>query len=272
MSLVTCEMMGGLGNQLFQIYNLIAFSMQYGKQYCYPNYKGMKSIDKKSFRPNYIKLFLVNQVDKIQDIKHVKKIKEGGFKYRPLKYKGENENIKLIGYFQSYKYFNNYSPYINKILEIDKYRDRLKCNLEEGVTISLHFRIGDYPTSKLYPILDASYYLKSLKYILNKIDSDKLIIYYSYMIEDQKKVDKFLKEIKKEYPNLKIKCINPDLQDWEQMLVMSLCNHNIIANSTFSWWSAYLNSNNNKIVCYPSRWINGKDTKDLFLDSWTEIT
>lgn len=272
MSLVTCEIMGGLGNQLFQIYNLIAFSMKYGKQYYYPNYKGMKSIDNKSFRPYYIKIFLVNQQCKIKDLRDTKVIKEGGFKYRPINYQNENKNIKLVGYFQSYKYFNDYSIYINKILDIDKYRNNLKSKLEDGITISIHFRIGDYTSSKLYPILDASYYIKSLKHILSSIGNDKVIIYYSYMIEDTKKVDKFLKEIKKEYSNLKINCIDRELQDWEQMLVMSLCNHNIIANSTFSWWSAYLNNNNNKIVCYPSRWLNGKDTKDLFLDSWTKIT
>lgn len=272
MSLVTCEIMGGLGNQLFQIYNLISFSMNYGKQYCYPNYKGMKSIDNKSYRPNYIKLFLVNQQDKIKDLRHTKVIKEGGFKYRPIKYQNENENIKLVGYFQSYKYFNDNSKFINKLLDIETYKDNLKSKLEDGITISMHFRIGDYTSSRLYPILDSKYYIKSLKYILDRVNKSKLVIYYSYMLEDTKKVEKNLKEIKKEYPNLEIKCIDQKLQDWEQMLVMSLCKHNIIANSTFSWWSAYLNNNEDKIVCYPDRWLNGKDTSDLFLDSWTKIT
>ena len=64
------------------------------------------------------------------------------------------------------------------------------------------------------------------------------------------------------------------LQDWEQMMLMSLCSHNIIANSTFSWWGAYFNTNPTKIVCYPGTWFGpkaGHDTSDLFPEDWIMI-
>jgi hypothetical protein len=64
------------------------------------------------------------------------------------------------------------------------------------------------------------------------------------------------------------------LADWEQLLLMSCCHHNIIANSTFSWWAAYFNSWKDKIVCYPSVWfgnIANHDTKDLCPEEWIKI-
>ena len=56
------------------------------------------------------------------------------------------------------------------------------------------------------------------------------------------------------------------------MLYMSLCRHNIIANSSFSWWGAYFNSNKEKIVCYPSVWFgNNMDTRDLCPETWIKM-
>ena len=72
-----------------------------------------------------------------------------------------------------------------------------------------------------------------------------------------------------------IQAANPSLEDWEQLLLMSLCQYNIIANSTFSWWAAYLNDNPDKIVCYPEEWFKtttGHDTSDLFPEDWAKVS
>ena len=76
--------------------------------------------------------------------------------------------------------------------------------------------------------------------------------------------------------DLHLMSIFPDntLADWEQMLLMSCCRHNIIANSSYSWWAAYLNTNPDKIVCYPSAWFGptiGHDTSDLCPPEWKQF-
>ena len=65
-----------------------------------------------------------------------------------------------------------------------------------------------------------------------------------------------------------------DLSDWEQMILMSCCRDNIIANSSFSWWAAHFNTNPDKIVCYPAIWfgeVAGHDTRDLCPNEWHKI-
>ena len=70
--------------------------------------------------------------------------------------------------------------------------------------------------------------------------------------------------------------IDHGITDWEQVLMMSLCHHNIIANSSFSWWGAYFNSHEDKIVCYPDIWFGPELTyynlKDMHPAEWTKIT
>jgi hypothetical protein len=68
--------------------------------------------------------------------------------------------------------------------------------------------------------------------------------------------------------------VRDTIADWQQMLLMSVCDHNIIANSTFSWWGAYLNANQTKIVCYPSLWFGygvSHDTRDMFPETWKKV-
>ena len=69
--------------------------------------------------------------------------------------------------------------------------------------------------------------------------------------------------------------VKDDIPDWKQLLIMSICHHNIIANSTFSWWGAYFNTNPTKLVCYPNAWFGIKKQNyimnDLFPENWKKI-
>ena len=76
------------------------------------------------------------------------------------------------------------------------------------------------------------------------------------------------------FPELIFVRADSSISDWEQMILMSLCSSNIIANSTFSWWAAYFNANPTKMVCYPATWFGpkaGHDTSDMFPEDWLKI-
>ena len=64
---------------------------------------------------------------------------------------------------------------------------------------------------------------------------------------------------------------NDEKNAWKDMYLMSICKSNIVANSSFSWWGAWLNKNNNKFVLAPKKWINGRDMKNICLDSWVRF-
>ena len=86
---------------------------------------------------------------------------------------------------------------------------------------------------------------------------------------------KLIDILKKTITNCAFIKVTDDVEDWKQLLLMSACGNNIIANSSFSWWGAYLNTNPTKIVCYPEIWFGPKvthDTRDLFPESWTKIS
>jgi hypothetical protein len=95
--------------------------------------------------------------------------------------------------------------------------------------------------------------------------------------EDEEDVQIIIDKLKTKFPECRVVKIDHRIVDWEQMLMMSLCRHNIIANSSFSWWGAYFNLREDKIVCYPDVWFGPKladinDTRDLFPETWSKIS
>jgi hypothetical protein len=277
--MITCKLQGGLGNQLFQIFTTISYASN--NKYKFYFYNQDKLTNGPTTRPTYwntiflsLKLFLRNE-------NVLFFIKELCFKYNKLpsiKPSREKYPNMLVGYFQSPKYFDDNKEFICRLLRIKQQKLCIKNEhpLDYSNVISMHFRLGDYKQlPNVYYILTYDYYKASLSYILESTNNENIITVL-YYCEDTDLDDVILtiNKLSNEFTNIKFIRAPNMLADWEQLLQMSLCAHNIIANSTFSWWGAYLNVTENQIVCYPSKWFKletGHDTSDLFPENWIQI-
>jgi hypothetical protein len=278
--MITCYLMGGLGNQLFQIFATISSAMIQHNKFVFLNSEAL-SQGNVTIRYTYwknllsnLKPFLINSFD--YDIVE----KEKSFKYNELNKYEPTTNIILHGYFQSYKYFQDNFKTIYRLLGFEKKKEILINKLQItneylSNSISMHFRLGDYKNLQQYhPIMDYEYYEKSLTYIKSKITTHNINVIYFCEEEDIDVISKTVNRLKEKFEDFTFVLVDKNLEDWEQMLLMSCCHHNIVANSSFSWWAAYLNSWSDKIICYPSVWFGpkaGHDTKDLCPPEWNKI-
>jgi len=292
--------MGGLGNQLFQIYTTIALSIETKTVFNFPKNKLASDSRNDKYWGSFLKD--LNKYATIVDIKNVKLplYKEKDFKYDKIQISHDiikkTGGIILYGYYQSYKYFDKYYNTISQYIKLNEsmqaVRNTFYKKYENKNVISMHFRIGDYKfLQNCHPILGVEYYINSInsiKSILNRLHTDNTkwtILYFcenTDMIEVETKINKIkIKCMESELPlELEFERANSnpesEIEDWQELLLMSCCQHNIIANSSFSWWAAYFNTNPHKIVCYPEKWfgpqLSQHNTKDLFPPSWHKIS
>jgi hypothetical protein len=255
----TSHLMGGLGNQMFQIANTLSQG--------YKNNKDCFFI-KKSETPgngnqptNYINNIFrnINFKDYLDfDVFISEKSWNDANIVIP-----NDKSIKFYGYFQSSKNFLGYDEEIKKVFSPDiislQKINSLYPDLEMENTVSIHIRRGDYLTIKnILPVIDKSY----IDYCLKQIDKiDKIFVFST---------DKVWVESNLNYPNM---VVVDNLKDFEELWMISLCKYNIMSNSTFSWWGSYLNTQPKKIFC-PSIWF-GPDGPNpyynIFEKNWEKI-
>ena len=275
--MITTHLMGGLGNQLFQIFNCIAYAIRHKEQFKLPLIKrDMKSAEG-ALRPTYwdsflkrLQPFLIDDVDK-----KILTYQEPTFHYTETP-KIKNQTFLFWGYYTSYKYFKDSFEIIKKMIGIEGLKNKLRENFVFKDCISMHFRHGDYKNIQdSHPIASNQYYIDAIEHIISKTNKDNWRILYFCEEQDNAAINIKIKILKRRFKNLKFIKGDDKLADWEQMLSMSCCEHNIIANSTFSWWGAYFNANKGKIVCYPNQWFGPKlahkNTKDICPEEWVKI-
>ena len=250
---ITSKLYGGLGNMLFQVAAGYSLAKKNNLDYfLYPEHSATLHVHPKSYLNSiFAKLQTINSVDGYEIVK------ERSFEYNPL-HIGVDGNCIVDGHFQSYKYFEEHLYDIKKLFApTQEVVDRLTAKYNPSKSVSLHVRRGDYVRlSEYHHNLDISYYINALDYF-----KDYKVLVFSDDIEWCKlnfKGDKFT-----------FVDNNSELDDF---YLMSLCEHNIISNSTFSWWAALLNSNPSKQVVCPDKWFGVKNqnlsTLDLIPQDW----
>ena len=273
--MITIELMGGLGNQLFQIFAVIGYSLQHKIPFFFQD-KGLHHGWRKTLYWDTLLSSLKPRMMRV-DVNHI--WREQQFEYAQIPYVG-NTYVKLFGYFQSYKYFDAYKTEIFDLIQIHSAKRELLQKLDHidlKNTISMHFRMGDYKAlPEHHPILPLSYYEQSLQRVCADTTRDDWTVLYVCEEEDVAFVNaSFIDNLKMRFPNMTFQKLHGNLADWEQMLAMSLCCHNIIANSTFSWFGAYFNTRSDRKVYYPSVWFGPAQGKkylgDLFPTEWNKV-
>ena len=269
--MISAYLMGGLGNQLFQIFATMAYALEHNISFTFFSF----TTDRFN---RYWNTFLLGlKKNTVQVDNRLSIYKEKGFHFKMIP-KNIKQSFKLYGYFQSEKYFKNEFHNITHIIQLEKHQKNIiqkYKNYFKTTIISLHFRIGDYAQIQdCHPLMPLTYYKKSLQKIMNEIGHQFHVLYFCQQ-KDNDIVKKKIKVLKQSYPEITFIKASDDIVDWEQMLLMSCCKHRIIANSTFSWWGAYFNNSTEKIVCYPDTWFGPKlsfhNTNDLCPDEWNKI-
>jgi hypothetical protein len=277
--MITCNLRGGLGNQLFEILTTLSYAIDYNHLFYFKNtYTLNNGVTPRHTYWNSLLIFLKKYLTDSNYIPNMKVIREKTFSYEELPFVTKLENVILDGYFQSPKYFEKNFKQIYDFLQFEvlKKKATSKYSYNYKEFISMHFRQGDYKNlQEKHPILTYKYYENSLKEILKKTNYKFQKVLFFCEKEDNEEIGKIIDMLKKTITSCAFIKVIDEVEDWQQLLLMSACSHNIIANSSFSWWGAYLNTNPTKIVCYPEVWFGPKathDTKDLFPESWTKIS
>lgn len=254
---------GRLGNQMFQYATIKSIATKHGYEFTIPP---------SDFRDPWhdhqlFDAFELHSLSKsnIRINNAPKRVKEEYFHFNKELYDNCPDDVDLLGYFQTEKYFSEISEEVKKDFtfkeSISSVAKEYLNQIDSDEIISLHIRRGDYVNQPWHGCCPLEYYDKSLS-ILN---SDLPVIIFT---DDPKWV---LKQNIFESDRFYVSQGNSNLFD---MCLMTLCNYHIIANSSFSWWGAWLSSSKKVIV--PERWFGPplseqNDTKDLIPERWIKI-
>jgi hypothetical protein len=265
--MIYCNLKGGLGNMLFQIAATKSISIDNNTDCSFPNlHPHLHYLNSdKTYNPSlkhgseYMSILKNLQVTPSTTNNVVR------YPFTYVQSPPFDNDVIIDGFFQSEKYFAHNRTEIlefikptQEIIDIinEKYGD-----IVNGKSTSIHVRRGDYVNHpNHHPVQSIEYYNNAIDSLKDKTDN---FVVFSDDIEWCKN-------------NLKTDGIIyiDDEKDYIELYLMSLCDNNIISNSSFSWWGAWLNENNNKVVIGPNKWFGSAinhDTSDVITETWIKI-
>ncbi|MFA7314320.1 MAG: alpha-1,2-fucosyltransferase [Candidatus Magasanikbacteria bacterium] len=263
--MIVLKLKGGLGNQMFQY--------AHGRSL---EFSGKKVVFDISFFENNKAKHDVARDFKLCNFNIDKKVKFVNKKN--VFFDFVNKIKRILGfnveeYFQSEKYFRNIEDVVRKEFTLKNEMSESASKFEQEIlhnrnSVSLHIRRGDYvsdiKTNDYHGVCDLNYYERAIKYLKEKIGEIKIFVFsddISWVKENLKLDNLFFVS-------------SEDIKDYEELILMSKCQHNIIANSSFSWWGAWLNENKDKIVIAPKKWFNNNQVNnksDIVPKDWIRL-
>ena len=273
--MITVQLIGGLGNQLFQYAMAKSLSIEKKQKF---------SIDVSSFETYKLHHYALNHFNIQKKVykkpnRYLNKIinlfqkrtyyKEVNFNFNKSIFDINESNIYLEGYFQSEKYFVKHEKQIRKDFEIisplKKQTHEAIKHIQEVNSVSLHIRRGDYLQHMIHNTDKTDYYKTAMATMQSKVENP---VYFIFSDDIPWAKENFKTNFETIFVDF-----NDALTNFEDLKLMSACKHNIIANSSFSWWGAWLNTNKNKIIVAPKLWFNDStiNTNDIIPDSWIKI-
>ena len=292
--MIITQLVGGLGNQMFQYAAGRALAHRTGLDFkidisSYENYKLHYGFElQKIFNchcvlakrsdirrvlgwqsPLLFRRFFI--MPGMKDFRCKQLVVEPHFEY----WRGINElkeRCYLNGYWQSEKYFVDVAKEIRNDFTFKipmNYKNfELANQIKKVNAVSLHVRRGDYVNNQknrsIHGLCSIEYYSAAIKYLSKRLKRP-----YFFVFSDD--IEWVKRSLKINHPCLYI-YHNVGKESYNDMRLMSMCKHHIIANSSFSWWGAWLNPSSDKIVISPSQWFAKKtDTKDLIPTGWIRL-
>ena len=269
MSFITTNHMGGMGNVMFKLSAAISLALDNNVDYVFSN-EFIRQMDKEivcdgfdDYRIYYDNLLRnINFIDKLPSTYRIYE-EPTTFSYQPIPY-SQDENLLLKGYYQSEKYFINNKDYIINLFKPTEIIKQIILEKLPNIqnSISIHIRRGDYLNfPQHHPQQTLEYYMSAI----NLLGVDKNYLIFSDDLNGVKTMFDFL-------PNKQFISLGKNYLD---LYAISMCEHNIISNSTFGWWGAYLNENKNKKVIGPNKWFGEAyshfNTSDVLPNEWIKF-